>query len=62
MSEQMTQLLKLRDVMKITTLGSTTIYRKMDEGSFPRPLKISPQCVRWREGDVAAWINSLPSN
>ncbi|RVC45096.1 MAG: AlpA family phage regulatory protein [Mesorhizobium sp.] len=51
--------MKLKDVMKMTSLGSSTIYRKLADSSFPQPLALSPSCVRWRQSDVLAWIRSL---
>ena len=59
-SEPIETLLRLRDVMKVTTLGSTTIYRKMDAGEFPRPLNLGGNVVRWRMSDVQRWISALP--
>lgn len=53
------RLLRLREVMRKTGMGSSTIYRKMDQGEFPRPVRISPTMVRWRESEIDAWIDSL---
>ncbi|WLR94213.1 helix-turn-helix transcriptional regulator [Shinella zoogloeoides] len=58
--EPIETLLRLRDVMKVTTLGSTTIYRKMDAGEFPRPLNLGGNVVRWKMSDVQRWISALP--
>lgn len=58
--EPIETLLRLRDVMKMTTLGSTTIYRKMDAGEFPRPLNLGGNVVRWKMSDVQRWISGLP--
>ncbi len=33
-------LYRLKDVMEIVKLGSSTIYRMMDAGTFPRPLRL----------------------
>lgn len=54
------RLLRLREVMRKTGMGSSTIYRKMASGEFPQPVRISPAMVRWRESDVDLWIASLP--
>ena len=54
------RLLKLKDVMRMTSLGSSTIYRKMAADSFPRPRELSPACVRWMESEVLGWITALP--
>lgn len=55
MSARGEQWLRLRDVMDMTRLGKTTIYRKMAANAFPRPVTLTEACVRWRESDVAAW-------
>lgn len=54
------RLLRLTDVKAIAGLGTSTIYRKMDAGTFPRPRSLSPGCVRWIEADVVAWATALP--
>jgi prophage regulatory protein len=53
------RLLKLKEVMRMTSLGSSTIYRKLDTNEFPAPLVLSTACVRWKESDLVAWIESL---
>lgn len=52
--------LTLAEVRGRTTLGTSTIYRKMAEGTFPRPRKLGANCVRWRASWIAAWEASLP--
>lgn len=58
--ETIETLLRLRDVMDMTKLGSSTIYRKMDAGGFPRPLNLGGNVVRWKMSDVQGWISGLP--
>lgn len=55
-------LLRLRDVMDMTKLGSSTIYRKMDADAFPRPVNLGGNVVRWRMSDVQRWITDLPTH
>jgi prophage regulatory protein len=57
--EDTMQLMKLTDVTKATGLGRSTIYRKIAEGGFPAPLRLSAGCVRWDGDDLAAWKASL---
>ena len=33
----------------------------MADGSFPRPVKLSPGTVRWRESDIRVWLDGLPT-
>ena len=49
------RLLRLREVETDTGLSSSAIYRHMDAGTFPRPVRLSPACVRWRQADITAW-------
>ncbi|MGR4929035.1 helix-turn-helix transcriptional regulator [Bradyrhizobium sp. CAR08] len=55
------QLLKLTEVVKATSLGRSTIYRKISEGTFPSPLTLSPGCVRWDADHLQAWRDALPT-
>jgi prophage regulatory protein len=50
------RLLPMPTVMDITSLSKATIYRKVDKGTFPAPLKIAKSRVAWRQSDIAAWI------
>lgn len=52
---------RLPDLMKAVGLGKTTIYRKMKEGTFPKPVLITEDRVGWRACDVRAWLNSRPT-
>lgn len=54
------RLLRLRDVKEKTGLGSSTIYRYIQTGAFPAPVKIGGFTARWRESQVDAWIEALP--
>ncbi|MDX0322198.1 AlpA family phage regulatory protein [Sinorhizobium meliloti] len=55
------RLLKLREVMSMTSLGSSTIYRRMKAGKFPKPKRLSQACVRWRESEIEKWMCALPT-
>jgi len=49
--------LKLPQGMEITTLGTSTIYRLMDKGDFPRPVRLTEKAVAWKLSDVEQWMN-----
>ncbi len=53
-------LLTRREVERRTGLSRSTLYRKMREGTFPVPLKVSERAVRWRERDIRAYVDSRP--
>jgi len=52
-------LLKLSDVIELTSLSKSTIYRLVKRGEFPPPLKIGDQCSRWRREDLKQWTAQL---
>ena len=38
-------IIRLRAVLKRTGLSRSTMYRKVDEGTFPKQVRISQRCV-----------------
>jgi prophage regulatory protein len=47
--------LRRQEVERITGLSCSTIYRLLEAGDFPRPLRITTRCVRWLESEIAEW-------
>ena len=60
MSTDQDVLLTRPEVERRTGLSRSTIYRKMRDGTFPVPLKVSARAVRWRESDIRAYVDSRP--
>ena len=60
MSTDQDVLLTRPEVERRTGLSRSTIYRKMRDGTFPVPLKVSARAVRWRERDIRAYVDSRP--
>lgn len=55
------KLLRKPAVLERTGMSDSTLYRKMDEGLFPRPVKLAgTRLVAWRSDDIARWIESQP--
>ena len=53
-------LLTRREVERRTGLSRSTLYRKMRDGTFPVPLKVSERAVRWRASEIRAYVESRP--
>jgi len=51
-------IIRLKAVLKRTGLSRSTMYRKVDQGTFPRQVRISERCVGWRESAVEAWLRN----
>lgn len=43
----------LRD--KIVPFSAPTLWRRVKDGTFPRPLKLSPGVTAWRLRDIIEW-------
>lgn len=54
-------LLRLPEVELAARLSRSTIYRMVQAGTFPKPVKIGKRASAWRESDVLAWIESRTS-
>lgn len=52
------QILKMRDVCRLTTLHRATIYRLIERNEFPRQIRLGRNRVGWRAADIGNWINS----
>ena len=54
-------LINRHEVERLASISRTAIYLQMSEGTFPRPVKIGPQAVRWyRKDEILTWIESRP--
>jgi len=50
------RIIRLKTVLDQTGLTRSTLYRKIDEGTFPRQIRISTRGTGWRESEVKRWI------
>ncbi len=60
--------IRLPEVMSRTGYGRTSIYRKMEDGSFPKSLKLGgppkdpnefdSRAIAWIEEEVDQWVES----
>ena len=51
-------LARLPTVLKMTSLGRSTIDRWIADGSFPPPVRLGPRAVAWRWSDLDRWTQS----
>lgn len=52
------RILRINTVLARTGLSRSTMYRKMESGTFPRNVQISTRCVGWRESAIDAWLRN----
>ena len=58
MNDTPDRILRLKTVLDRTGLTRSTMYRKMQNGSFPENLRIGDRCVGWRESAINAWLRN----
>lgn len=56
------RILRIRAILELTGLSRSTLYRKIQDGSFPRQIKIAERCAGWREHEVRDWIAERQSS
>lgn len=49
-------LLRRKDVLRLIRVNAVTLWRWRKAGTFPAPIKITRQTLRWREADIANWL------
>lgn len=55
------RLLTRFEVEEQTRLSRSSIYRQMEQGTFPRAVRVGTRAVAWWESDIQAWKNARPS-
>lgn len=53
-------ILRTNDVISMTGLSRTTIWRMERSGQFPKRVQLGAKCVGWIEGEVIDWIETRP--
>jgi len=51
-------LIRINEVCLLVGVSRSTIYRMVDEGSFPKPLDLGKRFKAWQKKTVVDWINS----
>jgi prophage regulatory protein len=52
------RILRLNAVLDRTGLSRATLYRKIQDGTFPRQVRIAARCTGWRESAVNEWMRN----
>lgn len=45
----------------LVPLSRPQIWRLRSAGQFPHPIRLSPNRIAWRAGDVLRWIETRPA-
>ncbi|AOE83086.1 helix-turn-helix transcriptional regulator [Pseudomonas sp. TCU-HL1] len=50
------KVIRLQQVMEMTGLGRSTVYKYVSENWFPKPIPLGGRSVGWLESEVDEWI------
>ena len=49
-------ILRLPDVKRSTGLSRSTIYLRIAQGTFPKPVRLGERSVGWLEAEIQEWL------
>jgi prophage regulatory protein len=50
-------LIRIREVVSMTGISKSQVYRLANMGAFPKPTRLTAQSVAWVKQEVQAWID-----
>lgn len=50
--------LRINDLVHVLPFSKATIWRKVKEGTFVKPVKLSARITAWSSQDVQNWIEA----
>ena len=53
------RIIRRPELLRITGLSAATIYRKISQGWFPRPVQLGKNSIGWKASSIQAWLDSL---
>lgn len=56
------RIIRLKAVLEMTGLGRSTLYKKVEEGTFPASVALSERAVGWVEEEIQNWIKARISD
>ena len=51
------RILRLPSVRERTGLSRSSIYLRISEGRFPKPVSLGARAVGWLESEITEWLN-----
>ena len=51
------RILRLPSVRERTGLSRSSIYLRISEGRFPKPISLGERAVGWLESEITEWLN-----
>ena len=58
MMTSINSILRRKQVESRTGLSRSTIYLRIKEGSFPKPISLGARAVGWLESEIEEWLDN----
>ena len=55
----MSELYRVKTLSKKLDMGVSTIWKKVKEGNFPKPVSLGDRFTAWRSEDIQLWLDNL---
>lgn len=55
------QFLSVKEVCQRLSIGKSTVWAWSMENKFPKPVRLSSRCTRWRLSDIVSWEQDMAS-
>lgn len=53
--------IRINEVLKIFPIGKSTLWQRIKDGSFPKPVKLSVRTTAWKVEDIRDLIGKYQS-
>ena len=57
-NQEKLSILRRKQVEKRTGLSRSTIYLRIQEGTFPKPINLGERAVGWLENEIEGWLSA----
>lgn len=55
-TQELRRFIRIKEVLSITSLSQSELYRRIKAGSFPAQVKLAPGHVVWVQSEVDSWV------
>ncbi|WP_413284191.1 AlpA family transcriptional regulator [Vibrio sp. MA40-2] len=52
------RLMRLKEVIQVTGISRSSLYKYLNEGQFPPPVSLGARSIAWVDHEIQAWITT----
>lgn len=56
--QKIAKIIRRNEVEALVGLARSTLYKRISEQTFPKPIPLAPRAVGWIESEVSAWLDN----